>query len=67
MNENSQLNFLDILTLVSFCLQLKNQRNIISLGDVQNEVNRAISEIHAHLEMQDGKLDKLLEGTYEDN
>lgn len=67
MNENSQLNFLDILTLVSFCLQLQNQRNIISLGDVQNEVNRAISEIHAHLEMQDGKLDKLLEGTYEDN
>lgn len=55
------LNFLDLLTMLSFWLQLENQQNIISLGDVQNEVNRAIAEIHAHLEMQDQKLDRLLE------
>ena len=62
MSEQSQFNFLDILTLISFCLQLKNQQNIISLVDVQNEVNRAVTEIHAHLERQDEKLDKLLGG-----
>ena len=58
MNEN--IEFLDILAIVSFVLQLQNQKYIISIQDVQKEVDRAIGEIHEHLEMQDKKLDKLL-------
>ena len=61
MNNNSQFEFLDILTILSFMLQVENQGNIIGLSDVQNEVNRAVSEIHAHLEEQDRKIELLLE------
>ena len=61
MNNNSQFEFLDILTILSFVLQVENQGNIIGLSDVQNEVNRAVSEIHAHLEEQDRKIELLLE------
>lgn len=58
---NQQLEFLDILTILSFVLQIQNQSNIIGMSDVQDEVNRAINEIHAHLEEQDRKLEELLE------
>ena len=61
MNNNNQFEFLDILTILSFVLQVENQGNIIGLSDVQNEVNRAVSEIHAHLEEQDRKIELLLE------
>ena len=60
MNENKQLEFLDILTILSFALQIQNQSSIVGLSDVQNEVNRAVSEIHAHLEEQDRMLKLLL-------
>ena len=59
---NQQFELLDILTIISFMLQLQNQQNIIGIQDVQREVDRAIGEIHAHLERQDEKLDKLLGG-----
>ena len=57
---NEQLNFLDLLTLLSFVLQVQNQTNIVGLRDVQREVNRAVEEIHAHLETQDQKIDEIL-------
>ena len=56
----SNLDALDLLTLLSFILQVENQGRIIDIKDVQNEVNRAITEIHEHLEQQDIKLDILL-------
>ena len=65
--DNGQFEFLDILTIMSFALQVQNQSNIIGLSDVQNEVNRAVTEIHAHLEEQDRMLKLLLgkEGNHE--
>ena len=56
-----QLEVLDILTIVSFVLQVQNQGRIIDLADVQDEVNRAVEEIHAHLEAQDAKLNEIME------
>ena len=61
MNESGQFELLDILTILSFILQVQNQGNLISMKDVQNEVNRAVGEIHAHLEEQD-RIIKLLLG-----
>lgn len=61
MNDKQQFEFLDVLTILSFALQVENQGKVIGLTDVQNEVNRAIGEIHAHLEEQDRKLNELLE------
>lgn len=51
---------LDLLTLLSFILQVENQGRIIDIKDVQNEVNRAIEEIHAHLETQDEKMNEII-------
>lgn len=56
----NNIELLDIITILSFVLQLQNKVNIISLGDVQDEVNRAVTEIHRHLEAQDGKIDHIL-------
>lgn len=56
----NNIELLDIITILSFVLQLQNQENIISLGDVQEEVNRAVTEIHRHLEAQDGKINHIL-------
>ena len=60
MNDGKQFEFLDILTLLSFVLQIENQANIVGISDVQREVNRAVGEIHAHLEEQDRKIELLL-------
>ena len=46
---NGQLSFLDILTIISFAIQIQNQGNIIQIKDVQNEVDRAVEDIHKHL------------------
>ena len=59
--ENSQFEFLDALTVVSFMLQVANQAKIFGINDVQNELGRAMGEIHAHLEKQDEKLNTILE------
>ena len=61
MNDKQQFEFLDVLTILSFALQVENQGKVIGLTDVQNEVNRAIGEIHAHLEEQDRMIRLLLE------
>ena len=60
MNFLSEFNFLDTITIISFILQLQNQQNIIGIRDVQHEVDRAIGEIHSHLESQDQKIDRIL-------
>ena len=60
MNDEKGLEMLDVLTIISFCLQLQNQSNIVGIKDVQREVNRAVKEIHEHLEQQDKKIDHIL-------
>ena len=60
------LDFLDLLTLLSFVLQIQNQDKLIGIRDVQKEVDRAIGEIHEHLEQQDKKIDSIIK-MLEDN
>lgn len=60
-NSGSNLEFLDILAIVSFVIQMQNQNKIFSISDVQKELHKAVSEIHAHLEIQDDKIDRILE------
>lgn len=55
------LEFLDILTILSFVLQLQNQSKIFGLQEVQNDNNRVAQEIHKHLESQDEKIGRILE------
>lgn len=60
MNEQNNLEILDILTIVSFILQMQNQSKIFGISDVRSELQKAVKEIHAHLEIQDEKLNKIL-------
>ena len=57
---NKQIDFLDLLTIISFTIQLQNQQNIINIKDIQHEVDRAVDEIHQHLENQDKKIDYII-------
>lgn len=57
---NNQFEFLDIISIISFVIQLQNQNKIIDISDIQNELHNVVSEIHEHLETQDDKIDKIL-------
>lgn len=59
--ENSQLDFLDVIAIVSFCLQMQNQSKLFSLHDIQEDNNRIAGEIHGHLEAQDEKINRIME------
>lgn len=60
----NDLDFLDVLAIISFAIQMENQKNIIRMNDVQDEVNRAVEDIHKHLMKQDAIL-KRLESYYD--
>ena len=65
MNDN--LEALDLLTVLSFVLQLQNQGRIIDIRDIQRDNDRAVKEIHTHLEEQDKKINRILEVLNENN
>lgn len=68
MQENERgLEFLDILTILSFAIQMQNQSKIFGISDIQKELQKVVGEIHAHLETQDDKIDKILEVLKVDN
>ena len=58
---NGEFDFLDLLAIISFSIQMSNRQAIVSLEDVQNEVNRAVKDIHMHLQEQDEKINEILE------
>lgn len=60
MKDNGQLEFLDILNIMSFCIALMNLDENISQGDLADSADRLLNEIHGHLQQQDDKLDIIL-------
>ena len=58
--ENSNFELLDVLTIVSFVMQLQNQSKLFDFHDIQNDNERVAEEIHQHLKTQDEKIDKIL-------
>lgn len=68
MNNDKQLSFIDILSIMSFCLGLENLNENLSQSDKQDlqnnlseSIDKVLKEIHAHLKQQDEKIDKILE------
>lgn len=64
-NSQESFEFLDLITVLSFIMQIQNQSKIFDLHDVQNDNAKVAREIHAHLEQQDEKIDKILEVLHE--
>ena len=60
MNQDEQLSFIDLLSIMSFCIGLMNLDINITQEDVDNQTQTILNEVHAHLEMQDDKLDSIL-------
>ena len=57
----NNLDLIDVLTILSFVLQVQNQDSIIDMSDIQQEINMAVNDIHKHLNIQDKKIDMILE------
>lgn len=74
MNENRMLNDLDIISILSFGIALKNLDLNISQNDLQQiakaldqDLIRALAGIHEHLQKQDAKIDYILDLLEEKN
>ena len=70
--ERGELTFLDVVALLSYIIGVENLEMNITQSDVQEQtkeinrtaderVDRLLSEIHSHLEMQDKKLDAIIQ------
>lgn len=66
--DNGEWTFLDIVSLMSFCIGLQNLDMNSTQEDMQNadhnsamRADRILKEIHSHLEEQDRKIDLIME------
>jgi hypothetical protein len=61
MNEKEQLSFIDLLSILSFCIGVMNLDLNVSAEDIDNQTQTLLNEIHGHLKTQDNKLDNIIE------
>jgi len=66
--EKGEFTFLDILNIMSFIIGTMNLNENLTQGDKQDllqefssKADLLLKEIHSHLQMQDDKLDKIME------
>lgn len=51
---------LDVITILSFVLQLQNQDKLIDVKDIQRELQKVTDRIDTHLQIQDDKIDAII-------
>ena len=72
MSDNNQLEFLDVLSILSFLISVRNLDLNVSQEDIAKQANRiseqadkrlheVLEEIHGHLSVQDSKLNIIME------
>lgn len=52
--------FLDVITILSFMLQLQNQDKLFDINDIQRELQKVQDRIDNHLQIQDDKIDAII-------
>ena len=52
--------FLDVVTILSFILQMQNQDKLFDINDVQRELQKVTDKIDTHLQIQDDKIDAII-------
>lgn len=52
--------FLDVITILSFMLQLQNQDKLFDIKDIQRELQKVTDKIDTHLQIQDDKIDAII-------
>lgn len=60
-SDQNSLEFLDILAIASFIVQLSNQSKLVTIQDIHDDSERAVSEIKRILDQHETKLDKIIE------
>lgn len=61
MNQNEQLSFIDLLSILSFCIGVMNLDLNVSAEDIDNQTQTLLNEMHSHLKLQDSKLDNIIQ------
>lgn len=56
---NEKIDVLDMLSILSFYIGIKNLDENINQNDLQEMLNTAIEDIHTHLEEQDKRLERI--------
>ena len=66
--DNGEFTFLDLVSIISFCVGLQNLEINIAQEDLDNQTQELdrklrenVNDIHEHLQIQDEKLDMILE------
>ena len=66
--DNGEFTFLDLVSIISFCVGLQNLDLNIAQEDLDNQTQELdrklrenVNDIHEHLQIQDEKLDMILE------
>lgn len=59
MNNNSEFNFLDTLSAVSFLIAVANYRETRGQTDMQEVAEGIVKSIDEHLQEQDRKIDEI--------
>lgn len=52
--------FLDVITILSFMLQLQNQDKLFDIKDIHRELQKVTDKIDTHLQIQDDKIDAII-------
>ena len=67
LNDSNNLDFLDIINIVSFAIAIANYNENLNQSDKQElihnldkQTSELLSQLNAHLERQDENIDKLL-------
>ena len=58
---NQQLDILDMITIVGFILNIQNYGKNVDQSKMQEAISQAVGDIHNHLQIQDEKIDSILE------
>lgn len=75
INDSGEITFLDLISIISFCVGLQNLELNITEQDINEQtqelnksLKRVVDDIHNHLSVQDAKLNIILnklEGKYD--
>lgn len=60
MSNNKQWEALDVLSVISFLIGWFNFFVNVDQSTMQDAIQNAVSEIHEHLEVQDKKMDEII-------
>ena len=60
-DEGLNLDIIDIISVMSFIIGVKNYDENVSQSTMDKTVQSAVRDIHNHLEAQDMRIDKIIE------